>query len=85
MLKLPTLILSTLTSIFKKPMLTYTTRHRLLWKPMSYSKKYIKKEKKKEENSSNKCVLLEQVMWRANEQAKYSKKTNWLSLGFVHF
>ena len=26
------------------------------------------------------CVLLEQVKWKANEQAKYIKKTNWLSL-----
>ena len=29
------------------------------------------------------CVLLEQVKWKANEQAKYIKNTNWLSLGCV--
>jgi len=40
-------------------------------------------KKRKEEKSSNKCVLSEQGKCKANEQAKYIKNTNWLSLGFV--
>jgi len=48
MLKLLTLTLSMLILVFffKRSMLTYTTRHRLLSKRMSYSKKYTKKKAK---------------------------------------